>query len=243
MSGSLHRRLKRTVASYVTQIATRRQDLLHAYQLVYRRYVARGFVPPHAGGVVYHDTFGLPTSRTIRTCYDGHTVGTLTLVGDNFHRLQIEQTYPAEVARLRQAQRVLAEVTCLAIEPRQDEPCNGAFFALTRFMYQYAQWSQFDDLLLAIHPRHVRFYERWFRIYRLGPCRPYHSVQGQPAIACRIDLHSVNEVVSSDVSHWYNDPRIAQFEFQQPGISAIDHAYLTHRAAASHAAYSAKRAA
>ncbi len=231
MSGSLQRRLESSLAPYLTEIVTRRRELAAAYQLVYRRYVARGFVAASPGGIVYHDTFGLPRSRTIRTAYENLTVGTVTIVGDNFSGLQLESTYPHEVAQLRRENRSLAEVTCLAIEPSGDEPHNGAFFALTRFMYQYARWRKFDDLLLAVHPRHVRFYERWFRVYRLGPCRPYHLVQGQPAIACRIDLHSVSETVPSDVCQWYNDPKIAPFEFQRPGISAVDHAYFSARAA------------
>ncbi len=227
--------LKHSLASYVTEIAVGRQELASAYRLVYDRYVQRGFIPPSPGEIVYHDTFGLPQSRTIRTTYRGRTVGTVTVVGDNFHGLQLESTYPLEVSQLRRENRSLAEVTCLAIEGRSEERHRGAFFALTRFMYQYARWCHYDDLLLAVHPRHAKFYERWFRVYRLGPCRPYQLVQGQPAIACRIDLHCVNHVVASDVSHWYNAPRIAPAEFQQPGISPVDHAYFVSRAEPSHA--------
>jgi hypothetical protein len=187
-------------------------------------------VPPVPAGLVYHPTFGLPQSRTIVTAHDGHMTGTVTLVGDNFHGLHLESTFPAEVAQLRARQRVLAEVTCLAIEPQPGEPKNGAFFALTRFMYQFARWCQYDDLLLAIHPRHVQFYERWFRVYRFGPCRPYNLVQGQPAIACRIDLHAVNDRVPRDVYQWYTHPAIGPFEFQSGPIAHRDHVYLSSRA-------------
>ncbi len=231
MSGAFQRRIERVLAPYVTRIATRRQDLVSAYQLVYRRYLDRGFVPPNPAGLVYHDTFGLPSSRTIRTMYRGETVGTVTVVGDSFAGLQLESIYPQEVEHLRCQNRSLAELTCLAIKPDREAPRNGTFFALTRFMYQFAQWRRFDDLLLAVHPRHVRFYERWFRIHRLGPCRPYHLVRGQPAIACRIDLQSVDEMVASDVYRWYSDPPISAFEFQRPRISPADHSYLSQSAA------------
>jgi hypothetical protein len=230
MSGALQQKLESILAPYRTGIACRRHDLVQAYELVYRRYVQRGFVPPEPGGLIYHPSFGLRSSRTITATHQGRTVGTVTILGDNFLGLHIESTYPAEVDRLRRQNRALAEVTCLAIEPRPDEPKNGAFFALTRFMYQYAQWRRFDDLLLAIHPRHVRFYERWFRVYRFGPCRPYNLVQGQPAIACRIDLHSVDDVVPQDVYQWYTHPAIASREFHRGPIASSDHAYLTSRA-------------
>lgn len=229
MSGALQEKLESVLAPYETGIAWCRSDLVRAYALVYRRYVRRGFVPPDPVGLVYHPTFGLRSSRTIATTYYGRTVGTVTVVGDNFCGLHIESTYPAEVTRLRRQQRSLAEVTCLAIEPRPEEPKNGAFFALTRFMYQYAQWCQYDDLLLAVHPRHVRFYERWFRVYRFGPCRPYNLVQGAPAIACRIDLNSVDDVVPKDVYQWYTQPAIDTHLFQRGPISRLDHWYLTNR--------------
>ena len=229
MSGALQEKLESILAPYETGIARRRPDLVRAYELVYRRYVERGFVPPDPAGLIYHPTFGLRSSRTIATTYYGRTVGTVTVVGDNFNGLAIESTYPREVENLRRQNRSLAEVTCLAIEPRPEEPKNGAFFALTRFMYQYAQWCEFDDLLLAVHPRHVRFYERWFRVYRFGPCRPYDLVQGAPAIACRIDLNSVDDVVPADVYQWYTHPAILTHEFHRGPISPLDHWYLTGR--------------
>lgn len=239
MSVSFEQRLPALLAAYQTGIARGRQELIGAYELVYRRYVARGFVPPDPGGMVYHPTFALPESRTIVTSYGGRLAGTVTLVGDNFHGLHLETTYRAEVAQLRARRRALAEVTCLAVEPQQGEPKSGAFFALTRFMFQYARWYQYDDLLLAIHPRHVQFYERWFRVYRFGPCRPYQLVQGQPAIACRIDLHAVDEVVPHDVFQWYTEPAIAPFEFCTGPISHRDHVYLSSRA--SHAPQECRR--
>jgi hypothetical protein len=230
VSGALLQKLESVLAPYETGIACRRPDLVCAYELVYRRYVERGFVPPDPAGLIYHPTFGLRSSRTIATTYHGRTVGTVTIVGDNFIGLHIESTYPSEVEHLRRRNRALAELTCLAIEPRPEEPKNGAFFALTRFMYQYAQWREYDDLLLAVHPRHVRFYERWFRVYRFGPCRPYNLVQGAPAIACRIDLRSVDDVVPADVYQWYTHPAISTREFHGSSISPSDHGYLTSHA-------------
>lgn len=230
MSVSFEQRLATLLAAYQTRIARGSRELVGAYELVYRRYVARGFVASDRAGLVYHPTFGLPESRTIVTSHDGRLTGTVTLVGDNVHGLHLESTFPGEVAQLRARRRALAEVTCLAVEPQVGAPKNGEFFALTRFMFQYARWRRYDDLLLAIHPRHVQFYERWFRVYRFGPCRPYQLVQGQPAIACRIDLRAVNDRVPREVYRWYTRPAIAAFEFRAGPISHRDHVYLSRRA-------------
>src|SRR4030042_1702132 len=139
------------------RIASVRPELTGAFELVYRCYLDKGYIQPHPGRIVYQATFGLSSSRTIiAMSRDREVAGTLTVVGDNPLGLKLESTYPGEVQSLRRRGRRVAEITCLAMRSAGEFRAMAVFFAMTRLMVHYAYWRRYDDLLLAIHPRHHR---------------------------------------------------------------------------------------
>jgi len=218
------------------RIGTARRDLAGAFELVYRRYLAKGFIEPHPGRIVYHRVFGLASSRTIVAANRAHpanphkqTLATLTVVGDNPLGLQMEIAFAAEVRSLRDAGRSVAEVTCLAMEPADDVPAASVFFSLTHLMIHYAYWRRYDDLLMTIHPRHRAFYQRCFRAAILGPCRPYGIVRGNPALCCRIDLHQLRQVTDPKVVRRYFTCA-PQADLAGPPMAPTDHTYFCERA-------------
>jgi hypothetical protein len=151
------------------RIANGRETLAAAYELVYRAYLQRGYIPANPGRIVYKEVFGLPTSQTIVTTgAAGQVVGTLTIVGDNPLGLDIEGVFPEQVARLRDRRCHIAEITSLAVEPQTAFPKRAVFFALTQFAMNYGFHQRYDGMLMAIHPRHYRFY---WRVFRAVPCR------------------------------------------------------------------------
>ncbi len=207
------------------RIATEKAELSGAFELIYRSYVNKGFIRSHAGRIVYQAAFGLPTSRTIvATTGDGALVGTLTIVGDNADfGLQLERTHPEEVESLRDAGRRTAEITCLTIASTGTPGSTAVFLALTEFTIRYAQWWGYDDLLMAIHPRHYRFYWRCFRSEPLGPCRRNVSVQGSPSVCCRIDLPTLAQNMSPSMRDQYFARPHPEAHFDKPPIHTADH--------------------
>jgi hypothetical protein len=55
-------------------------------------------------------------------------------------------------------------------------------------MAQRARFRGVDDLLIAVHPRHAKFYERYLGFESIGPLRSYRAVCGQPAVAMAVNL-------------------------------------------------------
>jgi len=210
---------------------THYDELAAAYELVYRRYLAKGYVAaPHPGGIVYQATLGLPSSRTlVATPSTGEVVGTLSVVGDNSLGFEAENTFPDEVDTLRQRGLALAEVTCMAIQSDGALKPRSVFFALTKFMIHYAYWRRFDQLLLAIHPRHYRFYWRFFRAYPLGAARPHPFANGNPAMACTIDLHTLKPNVDEALRHRYFSQGSPQEVLMSPPMRPEDHRAFCHR--------------
>lgn len=216
------------------RIAAGRKELAAAYELVYQCYVRRGLIAPHDGRIVYRPSFAAPRSRTfVGLTASGEVLGTLTLVGDNPHGFQLEQTFGPEISRLRAADRQLAEITCLAIGPVCETAAMSLFFGLTRLMIHYAMWQRFDDLLIGVHPRHERFYARRFLAYPIGEPRIHRAVKGKPAVCCRIELERLHQQGDRRLWHQYFGQPVPEQLLSGGPIQLADHIYFCRRAGIS----------
>ncbi len=213
------------------RIAADRNELATAYELVYQCYLRRGLIAPNQGKLVYRQAFGWPKSRTFVGLNDyGHLLGTLTLVADNPHGFQLDQTFGEEISGLRAAQRRLAEITCLAIRPMCESTAMAVFFGLTRLMIHYALAERFDDLLIAVHPRHQRFYARRFLAYPIGQPRSHHAVNGKPAVCCRIELARLHQQGDRKLWEQYFGQPVPESLLAGGSIKIADHIYFCRRA-------------
>jgi len=214
--------------SFTAWIATSRDELTAAYELAYRSYCKKGFLRPDQGGrLIYRPAFALPGSRTlVAASAAGPIAGTLTVVGDNPGGMHLELAYRQEVRALRQTGRRLAEITCLAMETANARQSMALFFVLTKFAIHFASWRGHEDLLLAIHPRHRRFYQRVFGAQTVGPIRAHPGVQGHPAVCCRVDLKRMAATMEPEQSRQFfsNPPSVEQFA--AAGLSREDHRHF-----------------
>jgi hypothetical protein len=64
---------------------------------------------------------------------------------------------------------------------------------LTRLMAQYAQRHGLEHLLAAVHPRHVRFYQRSLGFQPLGKVKPHPAVRHRPSVALLLDLRRLEQ--------------------------------------------------
>lgn len=212
------------------RIAANRRDLVGAFELAYSSYLAKGYIRPRPAQMLYQPVFGLASSRTLVASGPGGDItGTLSIVGDNPLGFQLETTYRDEVQRLRKEGRKLAEITCLTIESSGGFRAAEVFVALTRFTIHYSIWRGYDDLLLAIHPRHYRFYWRILRAAPLGPARAHGVVEGAPSLCCRIDLGNLRRNMTPELSRQYFPCMYREMQFLQPPISPTDHQYCCNR--------------
>lgn len=216
---------------FCPRFARTRAEREQALRLVQANYSAAGLVPKQGRDLVYYRPLGLPQSRmAVAEDTAGRLIGTLSLVEDNALGLKLDHTYHREVAALRAQDRRLAELTCLAIRHETLRAATAVFFTLTRFLFQYAAWRRIDDLLMAIHPRHLAFYQRFFHVTQFGPRRSYEDVQGHPAVACRINVHTVTRDVDPELRQYYCHERYSPSEFEVPAMSRSDHIYFCRRA-------------
>jgi len=212
------------------RIAENLEELLAAYRLVYRRYAERGLVRREPGGILYSSEFGEGDSRTlVAVNADGELNATATFV-EGAADFSPEAIIPWRMLAEPDLNRRLAGVTCLAAASSAKGPSPVAFFALARYLFQYAKYRGFEGLVISIHPRQLRFYGRICPIVPLGPAYRQAKLGNALAVACRIDLDSESlSRIAPGVLSWFASP-ISPLELSRPGISAVDNAFLNQYA-------------
>ncbi len=192
-------RVERLLADKTTayRIAQCREDYCGSFRLVYEAYLRAGLARPNPFGMRVTPYQLLETSEVLVAVRQGQVITTITLVRDGELGLPMESTYPEEVAALRAQGLHLAEVSCLAdrrhvrTEHATSEskcPAPATAMRLMTLMAQLARARGVNQLLIAVHPRHARFYCRFTAFEPIGGLRSYHAVCDQPAVALALDI-------------------------------------------------------
>src|SRR5262249_43147524 len=106
--------LSLNTAKVECSIATSRERLSAAFQLLYKQYVTSGIIKPHFIQVWAAPYHLMPTTEVLVAMERDTLVGTMSLVCDSDHGLPLEHSFPDEVASLRLKGVTLAELSCIA---------------------------------------------------------------------------------------------------------------------------------
>lgn len=170
------------------KIASTRSEREAAFRLVYQRYLMSGLCTanPHQMRITPHHL--LPTTTVFVAIYQGEVIFTVSLIGDGELGVPMESVFPKEIQALRARGVRFGEISCLADRRRSLVRFLPLFVQVTHLMFQFATQSSDYEFVIAVHPKHGRFYERFFGFRPMGDVRPYQSVQNNPAAA--YSLHS-----------------------------------------------------
>jgi hypothetical protein len=160
-----------------------------AFQLVYQSYLRTGLGTPNLYRMRVTPHQLCDSSQIFVGLHDGQVVSTVTLVADGPMGLPMEDMFSQEVEDFRAEGRRVAEVSCLADRRQDSRRFLESFSQLTRLMAQFARYQGIHNLLISVHPRHARFYSRYFGFRpisdRVANC-PH--VQDHPAIGLNLDF-------------------------------------------------------
>lgn len=159
----------------------RRRD---AGRLIQQRYSWRGYrsvaLPPEQLAQRYTLTASSQQQQVL---------GTITVGLDGPEGLNCEALFGTEVSELRAAGLRLCEFTRLAVgAAAQSKQVLAALFHAA-YLVAY-RIGGFDRLLIEVHPRHVRLYERLFGARMVGTQRHHPGVDA-PAVLLALDLAAV----------------------------------------------------
>ena len=185
LSGSVARDLNATVASS-------REELRAAGDLVMRRYAWRGYM-------IDARTLDAPVpGESVSTAITliandaaGETVGTLTLGLDGPKGLRVDDTYGSELDAIRAAGRRLCELTRLAVDEGADsKTVLAALFSLAFLLGRVLHRA--TDVFIEVNPRHVAFYERALGFVVAAGERICERVKA-PSVLLRLEVEKLEE--------------------------------------------------
>jgi hypothetical protein len=170
--------------------ARTRATFSQAFSLVYYNYVEAGLIEPNQAQVRVLPHHALPTTDVLVAQVRDEVFGTATLIRDGRYGLPLESIYTSEVENYRNEGLRLAEVSCLADRRRRTN--YSSLIDLMHFTIQCAIARGVDQLLIAVHPRHVKFYVRLLGFNVFAGLRNYAAVCDNPAIGLSLDLRPVD---------------------------------------------------
>jgi hypothetical protein len=167
----------------------------------------------------------LPTTEVFIAEYRDEVIFTMSLVTDGALGVPMQQVYGEEVARLRRQGLLLGEVSCLADRRAQLVRFFPLFLHTSRLLVQYARRRGLDGLVVAVHPKHARFYRRYFDFRVIGEQKDYPTVRNHPALALWMEFARLDRERPASYRALLAEP-LGDEQLQPHPISLADCAYF-----------------
>lgn len=195
-----------TRSKVAVKIASEPEELKGAFRLVYRSYLRSGLTEPNPHRMRVTPYHLLPTTEVVIATIRRDVICTVTLVGDGQLGLPMESIYREEVAQRRAQGVSVAEVSCLADRRRSLVRSFPVLVEVMGLMAQCARRRGIEELLIAVHPRHAGFYERFIGFKSIGRERVYGSVCNKPAVALALDLKRLAVIHPPAYKRFFGSP-------------------------------------
>ena len=172
----------------VFEIARTCEDFESALRLLYESYVRAGLAVRNPSGIRLTPYHLLNTTEVFVAKIRGEVVMTISLIADGELGLPMEAMYANEIEELRTLGKRVAEVGCFADRRLDVTGFSPAFNTLTKLLVQTARHRGQDTLVVAVHPRHAKFYRRLLGFQDIGGLAYCEYVSNRPAVALLLDL-------------------------------------------------------
>ena len=174
------------------KIADDRNQRSAAFRLVYHAYIRAGLIEANPSQMRV-TPYQLQSSCDVFVAMlREEVISTVSLIADGPRGLPMESIYAEEISQLRASGLRFGEVSALADRRRQLSRTLPVFVRLMRLMVQNAHRKGLDRLLVAVHPRHARFYQRFLSFRPLAEERSYPLVCNHPAVALYLDFAEIH---------------------------------------------------
>lgn len=189
------------------KFAEHMHERVAAFHLVYQNYLKKGLIEANSDELRVTPYQFLPTTNTFITLQRGRVIASVSLIGDGQLGIPMESIYSNQVQEARRRGLFIGEVSSFALQGVEStRHFLPIFINLTRLMAQHARAVGIDQLWLAAHPKHARFYERYLGFERIGTQTSYPSVRGAPAVACCLDFARIDRNRPQSYKHYFGVP-------------------------------------
>lgn len=176
------------------------EEIKSALKLVYHAYLRSGLINANSHRVRVTPFHLLQTSEVLVARHGREIASTLTLVLDGKLGLPMDSVFNDIVASRREQGIVCAEVTCLADRSASRRESFPLLVKLMNFTIQCALTRGVEELMIAIHPRHARFYQKLWGARIVSELeQKYAAVCDNRAIALSLNIKEVQR--SDSLAH------------------------------------------
>lgn len=177
------------------KVSETKEERAAAFELVHRVYCRAGLTTDNPMGMRVMKHHLLDTTDVMVLKRGDKVEFTLTLVRDGLHGVPADSLFAYQIDQMRAEGIHVAEVSCMA-SSCNDENKKQRFETLVKMMSlagQAARRRGVDRLLLAVHPRHAKIYQRLFGCVPCSAVQEYAAVQGNPAVLCMHDFAQLDQ--------------------------------------------------
>lgn len=166
--------------------ATSAHDLREAYKVVHDTYVQSGFIMPTKSGIRLRPWETDVNTGTFVSKIEDQIIGVCSVVMDSDDlKLPSDKVFGAEMDAIRGEDRVLCEITGQAVVP--DYRNCSVTTELMRAVVAHGWYKDMTDLICAISPNLVKFYE-FIGFEQIGKIKSYSDVIDDPVALMRWDI-------------------------------------------------------
>jgi len=170
------------------RLASTIEEWVKALRLVYQVYQQAGVIQSSKYQLRVTPYHVLSSTDVFVAAERGTVLATASLIRDGLFGIPAETAYPDEIRDWRKQKRVFGEIACLAMEATEQNELR-MLLGLLRLAVQYARFTEhLDDVFLAVHPRHVPFYQRVLGFEAVGDIRHYPGMTHLPMVLLVLDM-------------------------------------------------------
>jgi hypothetical protein len=189
------------------KFASTESEWEQAFALAAACYSASGYESPGASRLRFTPYHALPDTVTLVAKHAEQVLATFSIVMDKtLLGLPMEGTYPDKIASLRRKGRRMFEATTLAEGGLNFREFVQVFPTLIKLSMQYHTRHGGDSYVIAVNPRHRKFYTKTMGFVPLGPLRSYAAVQDAPAEAFLLDNQLLKENAPDTYEQMFGEP-------------------------------------
>jgi hypothetical protein len=195
----------------VYKVASTFNEILDAWCLVYRQYLAATLIGPNELSVFTFPEYISNNTAVLLGKNNNHTVCTISAVLDSEKKLPLDGYYSRELDRMREEGKKLIEIGLHA-----DARRTTSFQEITDLLAGIARFgvhSNHHDYVIGVHPRRINFYNKIFGFKPVGVVKNYGRLQTAPVVLLHAN-GTIPEVASLYRNNEiYTDP--GNFNFDQ----------------------------
>jgi len=196
------------------EIATEREDLDQAFQILHDAYVKEGFSKPHENGRRVTDYHILPSTSTAVAKHNGKVIGTISIIRDGAFGLPVDKV--VDLKPFRDKGERLGEVSSLAIRPDFRGRSGLVMFYMFKYIVHYSlYYFGVDRFVIVVNPSRRALYESLlvFSPLRRKVVSSYQFANNAPGLCMTLNLRRADEIWGAAYSKMADRKNLHRFFF------------------------------